>query len=44
MLRSLHALSHWNHVVNQHINAQLSAIGDVMAGCQSDAVRSRPPS
>lgn len=39
MLRILHALGQWNSMINDYIDAQLSAIGDVMSGCQSEAVR-----
>lgn len=38
-LRSLHSLSQWNGLINDYINTQLGAVGDVMAGCQSEAVR-----
>ncbi|XP_037324635.2 E3 ubiquitin-protein ligase HERC2 [Pungitius pungitius] len=37
VLRILHALGQWNSMINDYINTQLSAIGDVMAGCQSEA-------
>lgn len=40
VLRILHSLVQWNSLINDYINAQLSSIGDVMAGCQSEAVRS----
>lgn len=39
VLRILHALGQWNSMINDYIDAQLSAIGDVMSGCQSEAVR-----
>lgn len=39
VLRTLHSLSQWNSLINDYINTQLSSIGDVMAGCQSEAVR-----
>lgn len=39
VLRILHSLGQWNSLINDYINAQLSSIGDVMAGCQSEAVR-----
>lgn len=39
VLRTLHSLGQWNSMINDYINAQLSSIGDVMAGCQSEAVR-----
>lgn len=39
VLRTLHCLSQWNAMINDYINTQLSSIGDVMAGCQSEAVR-----
>lgn len=39
VLRILHSLGQWNGLINDYINAQLSSIGDVMAGCQSEAVR-----
>lgn len=38
VLRTLHSLGQWNSMINDYINAQLSSIGDVMAGCQSEAV------
>ncbi|XP_056895397.1 E3 ubiquitin-protein ligase HERC2 isoform X2 [Takifugu flavidus] len=37
VLRILHSLVQWNSLINDYINAQLSSIGDVMAGCQSEA-------
>ncbi|XP_031694188.1 E3 ubiquitin-protein ligase HERC2-like, partial [Anarrhichthys ocellatus] len=37
VLRTLHALNQWNSMINNYINTQLSSIGDVMAGCQSEA-------
>uniref|UniRef100_A0A8D3BZ47 HECT-type E3 ubiquitin transferase n=1 Tax=Scophthalmus maximus TaxID=52904 RepID=A0A8D3BZ47_SCOMX len=37
VLRTLHSLGQWNSLINDYINSQLSAIGDVMAGCQSEA-------
>uniref|UniRef100_G3PKS4 MIB/HERC2 domain-containing protein n=1 Tax=Gasterosteus aculeatus TaxID=69293 RepID=G3PKS4_GASAC len=37
VLRILHALGQWNSMINDYIDAQLSAIGDVMSGCQSEA-------
>ncbi|KAG7243777.1 hypothetical protein INR49_008900, partial [Caranx melampygus] len=37
VLRTLHSLGQWNSLINDYINTQLSAIGDVMAGCQSEA-------
>ncbi|CAG01384.1 unnamed protein product, partial [Tetraodon nigroviridis] len=37
VLRILHSLGQWNSLINDYINAQLSSIGDVMAGCQSEA-------
>ncbi|KAA8589723.1 hypothetical protein FQN60_013088 [Etheostoma spectabile] len=37
VLRTLHSLGQWNSMINDYINTQLSAIGDVMAGCQSEA-------
>uniref|UniRef100_A0A673CTH4 E3 ubiquitin-protein ligase HERC2 n=1 Tax=Sphaeramia orbicularis TaxID=375764 RepID=A0A673CTH4_9TELE len=37
VLRTLHSLNQWNSLINDYINTQLSAIGDVMAGCQSEA-------
>uniref|UniRef100_A0A3Q1BBT6 HECT-type E3 ubiquitin transferase n=1 Tax=Amphiprion ocellaris TaxID=80972 RepID=A0A3Q1BBT6_AMPOC len=37
VLRTLHSLSQWNSLINDYINTQLSSIGDVMAGCQSEA-------
>lgn len=40
VLRILHSLVQWNGLINDYINAQLSSIGDVMAECQSEAVRS----
>lgn len=39
VLRTLHSLGQWNNMINDYINTQLSSIGDVMAGCQSEAVR-----
>lgn len=39
VLRTLHSLSQWNSLINDYINAQLSSIGDIMTGCQSEAVR-----
>lgn len=39
VLRTLHSLNQWNSLINDYINTQLSSIGDVMAGCQSEAVR-----
>lgn len=39
VLRILHSLGQWNSLINDYINEQLSSIGDVMAGCQSEAVR-----
>lgn len=39
VLRTLHFLGQWNSMINDYINTQLSSIGDVMAGCQSKAVR-----
>ncbi|XP_062306104.1 E3 ubiquitin-protein ligase HERC2 [Osmerus eperlanus] len=36
-LRSLHSLAQWNGLINDYINAQLSCIGDVMAGRHSEA-------
>ncbi|XP_041862098.1 E3 ubiquitin-protein ligase HERC2 isoform X2 [Melanotaenia boesemani] len=36
VLRTLHALGQWNSLINDYINTQLSSIGDVMAGCQSE--------
>lgn len=39
VLRTLHSLAQWNNMINDYINTQLSSIGDVMAGCQSEAVR-----
>lgn len=38
VLRTLHCLSQWNAMINDYINTQLSSIGDVMAGCQNEAV------
>lgn len=38
VLRALHYLAQWNGMINDYINAQLSSIGDVIAGCQSEAV------
>lgn len=43
VLRTLHSLSQWNSLINDYINSQLSSIGDVMAGCQSEAVRTTSP-
>ncbi|TMS20567.1 E3 ubiquitin-protein ligase HERC2 [Larimichthys crocea] len=37
VLRTLHSLGQWNSMINDYINTQLSSIGDVMAGCQSEA-------
>uniref|UniRef100_A0A3B5ANJ8 HECT-type E3 ubiquitin transferase n=1 Tax=Stegastes partitus TaxID=144197 RepID=A0A3B5ANJ8_9TELE len=37
VLRTLHSLSQWNSQINDYINTQLSSIGDIMAGCQSEA-------
>ncbi|KAK7877598.1 hypothetical protein WMY93_031683 [Mugilogobius chulae] len=37
VLRTLHSLSQWNGLINDYINSQLSAIGDVMSGCHSEA-------
>ncbi|XP_062251671.1 LOW QUALITY PROTEIN: E3 ubiquitin-protein ligase HERC2 [Platichthys flesus] len=37
VLRTLHSLGQWTSLINDYINAQLSAIGDVIAGCQSEA-------
>ncbi|KAJ0032136.1 hypothetical protein NQD34_002217 [Periophthalmus magnuspinnatus] len=37
VLRTLHSLGQWNSLINEYINNQLSAIGDVMTGCQSEA-------
>ncbi|XP_067368465.1 E3 ubiquitin-protein ligase HERC2 isoform X5 [Channa argus] len=37
VLRTLHSLTQWNSLINEYINMQLSTIGDVMAGCQSEA-------
>ena len=39
VLRTLHSLGQWNSLINDYINTQLSSIRDVMAGCQSEAVR-----
>lgn len=39
VLRTLHSLGQWNNMINDYINTQLRSIGDVMAGCQSEAVR-----
>lgn len=39
VLRTLHSLGQWNSMINDYINTQLSAIGDVMTGCQSETVR-----
>lgn len=39
VLRTLHSLSQWNGLINDYINSQLSSIGDIMTGCQSEAVR-----
>lgn len=39
VLRTLHSLGQWNSMINDYINTLLSSIGDVMAGCQSEAVR-----
>lgn len=39
VLRTLHSLGQWNSLINEYINTQLSSIGDVMASCQSEAVR-----
>lgn len=39
VLRTLHSLSQWNSLINDYINNQLSSIADVMASCQSEAVR-----
>lgn len=39
LLRTLHCLGQWNTMINDYVNTQLSSIGDVMAGCQSEAVR-----
>lgn len=39
VLRTLHCLGQWNAMINDYVNTQLSSIGDVMAGCQSEAVR-----
>lgn len=39
VLRTLHCLGQWNTMINDYVNTQLSSIGDVMAGCQSEAVR-----
>lgn len=39
VLRTLHSLGQWNSMINDYINTQLSSIGDVMTGCQSEAVR-----
>lgn len=38
VLRTLHSLGQWNSLINDYINTQLSSIGDIMAGCQSEAV------
>ena len=40
VLRTLHSLGQWSGLINEYINAQLSTIGDVMAGRHSEAVRS----
>uniref|UniRef100_A0A3Q3VWY8 E3 ubiquitin-protein ligase HERC2 n=1 Tax=Mola mola TaxID=94237 RepID=A0A3Q3VWY8_MOLML len=37
VLRTLHSLGQWNNMINDYINTQLRSIGDVMAGCQSEA-------
>uniref|UniRef100_A0A3B3D0M2 E3 ubiquitin-protein ligase HERC2 n=1 Tax=Oryzias melastigma TaxID=30732 RepID=A0A3B3D0M2_ORYME len=37
VLRTLHSLGQWNSLINDYINSQLSSIGDVMAGCQSES-------
>uniref|UniRef100_A0A3Q3AXX1 E3 ubiquitin-protein ligase HERC2 n=1 Tax=Kryptolebias marmoratus TaxID=37003 RepID=A0A3Q3AXX1_KRYMA len=37
VLRTLHSLSQWNSLINDYINTQLSSIGDIMTGCQSEA-------
>ncbi|XP_074492829.1 E3 ubiquitin-protein ligase HERC2 isoform X1 [Sebastes fasciatus] len=37
VLRTLHSLGQWNSMINDYINTQLGSIGDVMAGCQSEA-------
>ena len=39
VLRTLHSLGQWSGLINEYINAQLSSIGDVMAGRHSEAVR-----
>lgn len=39
VLRTLHFLSQWNGLINDYINTQLSSIGDIMTGCQFEAVR-----
>uniref|UniRef100_A0A3B3YFA5 HECT-type E3 ubiquitin transferase n=1 Tax=Poecilia mexicana TaxID=48701 RepID=A0A3B3YFA5_9TELE len=37
VLRTLHSLGQWNSLINDYINTQLDSIGDIMAGCQSEA-------
>ncbi|XP_027882785.1 E3 ubiquitin-protein ligase HERC2 isoform X2 [Xiphophorus couchianus] len=37
VLRTLHSLGQWNSLINDYINTQLGSIGDIMAGCQSEA-------
>uniref|UniRef100_A0A1A8PRE6 E3 ubiquitin-protein ligase HERC2 n=3 Tax=Nothobranchius rachovii TaxID=451742 RepID=A0A1A8PRE6_9TELE len=37
VLRTLHSLIQWNSLINDYINTQLGSIGDIMAGCQSEA-------
>ncbi|XP_059922232.1 E3 ubiquitin-protein ligase HERC2 isoform X1 [Gadus macrocephalus] len=37
VLRTLHSLGQWSGLINEYINAQLSSIGDIMAGRHSEA-------